>query len=229
MGDAAETLPTSLDWYRQAANWLVGLSTGAVALGLTVIGELKKQSAATKLLAAATGGTLVLTVLIGVFFYLFILNFANIRERRRDDQRKLADSRDVPARQQLERRIAKAKDDEREYLQSINFYYRLMIVVFPLSLLFIVGTITASVVTSGGGEGDHRVIRLPTGTPAAGRTFILDQKSGRLWEISGYDRPGSAVRVVPVPVGAPAAPAGPSADSAARDPVAEAVAPPLRR
>lgn len=217
MDTATNQLPISLDWYRQAASWIVGLSTGAVALSLTAVGELKKQAPGTKLLAGFTGGTLVLTVIVGVYLYLFIVNFANVREIKQDRQRKLVTTRDSPARKQLEVKIGKDDEKEREYLKSINVYYRVLIALFPLSLLFIVGTITASVVISNNPEGDYQIVQLSGAGSLTGRVIILDKKTGRMWEISEAGPAGTAMRAVPVqrevvvqsrsrPAGAPASP-----------------------
>lgn len=55
-GTSSESeLPVTLDWYRQAANWLVGLSTGAIAASLTFMDKLRPVGLVVRVLFVFAG------------------------------------------------------------------------------------------------------------------------------------------------------------------------------
>jgi hypothetical protein len=81
-GNAAPALPVTIDWYRQAANWLVGLSTGALAVGLTLADRVQAQSVTVQRLFLASGLAFLIAVVAGVRFYLWVTTYANQREQR---------------------------------------------------------------------------------------------------------------------------------------------------
>ena len=78
----APALPTTIDWYRQAANWLVGLSTGALGVGLTLADRVQAQSVWVQRLFLFSGLAFLIAVIAGVRFYLWIITYANQREQR---------------------------------------------------------------------------------------------------------------------------------------------------
>lgn len=75
-------LPPTLDWYRQAANWLVGLSTGALAVELSLLETIQKQPSGVKLLFTLTGMMYLAAIVTGVFFYYYMTAYANRLETK---------------------------------------------------------------------------------------------------------------------------------------------------
>jgi hypothetical protein len=87
-------LPETLAWYRDAANWIVGISTGALA-GTLAIRDVFAGAGRPVQVAVGLGVLLfVVAIVSGVQFYLWIVTFANQRERRLHLE---AESAPVPA------------------------------------------------------------------------------------------------------------------------------------
>lgn len=75
-------LPPTLDWYRQAANWLVGLATGVLAVGLSSADKIPFETPGQQWIACLCIVCFLVTVGSGIAFYFWITSFANCLERR---------------------------------------------------------------------------------------------------------------------------------------------------
>lgn len=75
-------LPETLGWYRDAANWIVGISTGAVAGVLAIRESLTEADPPAQMAAGVSAIAFVFAIVAGIQFYLWIVTFANQRERR---------------------------------------------------------------------------------------------------------------------------------------------------
>ena len=73
-------LPETLQWYRDAGNWLVGLSVGALAY-LATAGPQLTDGVVSRLLVPLTALLFGVAAFTGVFFYFWLLTFANCIER----------------------------------------------------------------------------------------------------------------------------------------------------
>lgn len=80
--ESTETLPATLSWYRDAANWVVGLSTGGIAGALAYHKDLASASRTALAIFTASTIALFLAVLAGIQFYFWITSYANQLERR---------------------------------------------------------------------------------------------------------------------------------------------------
>jgi hypothetical protein len=86
---AATQLPQALGWYRESANWLVGLSVGALAAAANCADKLLKANAFLKVVFMLSGGGFLIAVVGGVAFYYWLLRLGNALESRRPDDAKI--------------------------------------------------------------------------------------------------------------------------------------------
>lgn len=74
-------LPETLAGYREAANWLVGLSTAALAGSFALLEKILPAPLATRLLLAGGAAMLLVTAAAGIVFYFWLLEIGNLIER----------------------------------------------------------------------------------------------------------------------------------------------------
>ncbi|MEP6620184.1 MAG: hypothetical protein ABJE47_12755, partial [bacterium] len=127
-------LPATLTWYRDAANWMVGLSTGALAAGFAFKTELLSASSTARALFAFGAIAFFIAVIAGIQFYFWITSYANKRELR--DRVRASLDTVTPA----DRPAAEAKIDRLEGRMKVadmfyGFFYYLLLVAFHLGVV----------------------------------------------------------------------------------------------
>src|SRR2546428_1116612 len=78
---AKPALPTTLAWYRDAANWVVGLSTGALAAGLAYRDEIQLAERTPRVVFSLSALAFLVAVVAGIQFYFWITTYGNQLER----------------------------------------------------------------------------------------------------------------------------------------------------
>src|SRR5262245_19153548 len=66
-------IPKTLDWYREAANWVVGLATAALGAAFITLGSISKLELIPRLAVIAGGLCLALAVSCGILFYFWLI------------------------------------------------------------------------------------------------------------------------------------------------------------
>ncbi len=113
MTDLAVTeskLPTTLGWYRDAANWVVGLSAGALAAAITQIDRVRGAGRGPEAIFVVAAILFLIALVSGIQFYLWLTSYGNARERS-----------DAPRMEKAERRF--------------GFFHDLMIWTFHLGII----------------------------------------------------------------------------------------------
>lgn len=170
--------PKSLDWYRQAANWLVGLSTGGLLLMTSLIGDVRDADRWTSLSFALAGLAFLLSVICGVLFYLHVLTLGNTIERLAEislgDE---ATSQDKEKRQKLETKKERA---EHWFL----LFYRGVLLFFPIGLLFTAAVLVLTIVERPPPPNGFVVVNGVRSTLAGEAdtvSLLVDVHEGRSW------------------------------------------------
>jgi hypothetical protein len=160
-------LPATLDWYRQGANWLVGLSTGAIAAGLALTDKIQGLGSGSVWLLRLAGLAFLVTVVAGVFSYFFLNSIGNALELRAGVREKIAKGDTQALQDELKVHQGKLEKAHGRYW----VLYTVCLVAFPVGVLF--GAIEVWQITS----------RRPA--PIAQR-----------WRVTGVDVPGMAAVMV---------------------------------
>jgi len=172
----ASTLPATIDWYRQAANWLVGLSTGALGVGLTLADRVQAQSVWIQRLFLVSGLAFLIAVIAGVRFYLWIIDYANQREQRD----KATKPEDIAAAGQ---RMATA-------VRGYSSWYRALLWSFTIGVGLAAGDIVMLVTREHPTPGHWTIVSSPV--PLAGcetrpGTFLLNADTSAVWLLERSD------------------------------------------
>jgi hypothetical protein len=195
--DPPLALPVTLDWYRQAANWLVGLSTAAIGAGFSVAGKVRAQTVPIRIVFLASGFAFLVAVLGGVFFYLWITNYANQLEQR------AARLPETPANTVQAQDAALATASKR-----YTFFYELLLWSFPAAVLLVAVDVILVVCQPPGQPEIALVagaIAHDRGTPQEGAVLLKDG-SGTVWILSRDDSGKTVWRGIgfdPVPASHP--------------------------
>ena len=174
-GNTAPALPVTIDWYRQAANWLVGLSTGALGVGLTLADRVQAQSVAVQRFFLLSGLAFLIAVLSGVFFYLWITTYANQREQR--DKAKPED-------------VAAAEQRMGTSMRRYSFMYQALLWSFTIGVGLAAGDIVMLVTREHPTPGHWTIVSSPV--PLAGcetrpGTFLLNADTSAVWLLERSD------------------------------------------
>jgi hypothetical protein len=185
----ANALPATLQWYRDGANWIVGLSTGAIAASIAYYDKfvlLDRLALAVLLLAM---GAFTLSVLCGILFYIWVIAYGNQREYVERLQRDLAAAAgDAHKTHALKLQITASEAKRDGALEHMRAFYKPLLWTFfagvialalsagayianprPPETLWSVQTMTTTAApTSPGEHAQSLVIR-------------LDTKSGEAW------------------------------------------------
>lgn len=152
-------LPTSMDWFRQSANWLVGLSSGGLAWLGSMYFDKRIDHIANwvDLLYAAAALAFVIAIIAGVSFYSWLTNFASHYEKETESSKPgpketepapaIAEGADpngttsapvAPPAAEKGRSTEQIKA-ERKYA----FYFNILKWAFPIAVVFTVGVVVA--------------------------------------------------------------------------------------
>lgn len=137
-------LPVTLSWYRDAANWVVGLSTGALAAGFTYREPIQSAPPFVRGVFVAAAILFLVALVAGIQFYFWLTTYGNQRERRErvaagmPQTRKEEQEKEV-ALQDAEQRLQRAS---RRY----GYFYALLLWAFHLGVLGY-AVVTASLFT----------------------------------------------------------------------------------
>jgi hypothetical protein len=182
MNDDRSELPVSLPWYRDAANWIVGLSTGAFAGSMAYFDKFVLFDRGSLVVFLLTGAAFLIAIVLGVWFYLSVIYFGNQREfvvtltRQREatvgDRDRESISRTIAKHQG--RRDHAQKRIGRLYLPMIGaFYVGLGLLVFS-TLIYVCNARSA-----GGTWVMQSAVRVqPERTADSKSVIILELKSG---------------------------------------------------
>jgi|SRR6266566_1592342 len=131
---AQQSLPVTLDWYRQGANWLVGLASGVVAANLALVDKITGAAFWVEVVDGIALFLLLLVVVAGVFFYWWLTTYGNKREKKSSLEEELARETDPAQKASLEKKIQEAQ--QRMALAQTAFanWYKVLLWCFPLGL-----------------------------------------------------------------------------------------------
>lgn len=210
MAEDTKSLET-LDWYRQAGNWLVGLSTGAIATGLLLGKEIKAASPKTQGFFMLAGVCFLATILFGMYYYFWILKYGGAKALKWEFEERLhsavTSGTPLPVAEETKlQNEVKAKEKVMEKGKKIvGLLLFLLLVFFPGgALLAAVGVLELMIqnpkipgkflVLSVAGDSTAGVQRNPT-------TLLLSETDGRTWELVGDEPRSRFWRCIPrVPV-----------------------------
>lgn len=138
---APSELPATIAWYRDDANWIVGLSTGALAGAIVYKSDVLSAPPVTQLIILAAVICFFASVLSGIQFYVWITSYANSREFR--DQRKRDLSTEPAAKHdKIQADITSAERQMELAQRRYGYFHTILLYVFHLGgLLFAVGMI----------------------------------------------------------------------------------------
>jgi hypothetical protein len=133
MGDNQN--PDSISAFRDGANWLVGLSAGAVTAALAYYDKLGAAPLAVRVTVVATVAIFLLSILFGVMYSFHLNSCMNARQRRREYHEKLqADPGNTESANWREKRDA-ADNQLKECQASVNFHHYASLTTFAVGLL----------------------------------------------------------------------------------------------
>jgi len=178
-------LPETLGWYRDSAQWILGLSLGGLAgfVGLAGFSErISNSGTGPKGVFLAAGGTVLLAVVAGVLFNLFLAQFGNALER----EHALRENKSIeePVRKELAKKIKKGKGNA---ARGYALCYWGLLICFFLSLLCFAGVGCWLLVTPTE-KAERPVYDFATlrDRPWSGETniYLLDKNTGQLYRFS---------------------------------------------
>lgn len=138
-------LPATLSWYRDAANWVVGLSTGALAAAFAYREDIQAATQTPRVVFVAAAIAFLIALLAGIQYYFWITTYANQRERRDRLQSSLTS---VPSEEQpaAQAHIADAAKRMERAEQRFGYFHTLLLWSFHFGV-FGYATVTAVMFT----------------------------------------------------------------------------------
>jgi hypothetical protein len=208
-GSSESSLPTTLDWYRQGATWIVGLSTGALAFSVGWLRDRPLDSPwMNRSLGAASFFFLAATV-TGVVFYWHLTTAGNRRETLATNRRELADGPRATAHEaEAARRNGLTQDNTKLEADLRRTEARLGL-LYVLSLgwlacaaaslfLFISIAVWATEGQAVAAKGEFVPLGPLSSAGSGDRqvAFLLNKDTGEIWELDvARDRPTSLRRL----------------------------------
>lgn len=128
-GTTQGELPVTLNWYREAANWLVGLAAAATAGSIALLETVRVAQASLRLSFALGLVGLSAAVVSGILFYWWLLKYANLLEV--DRRCRAASWPLLPSGPQDQKRQA----DLNEAKTTYAFFHNALLWAFTLGLL----------------------------------------------------------------------------------------------
>ena len=185
-----EELPETLNWYRESGNWLVGLSTGAIAAGLAFGVDLSSRSQAAFISLIVAGVCFILVIVLGVLFYFWIIKLGG----------HILDRKEITAAgSPRANELTAAASNVDEARQNVSSLYTVLLFAFP------VGCIAAAIGTAfaiaNPQQSTHYAI---AGCDAAAASpnvcaVLLDVDTGRVWLLDRNSTGGYFWRAVTPP------------------------------
>lgn len=203
-------LPESLDWYRQSANWLVGLASGALAITASLAEKLIAQGRISKILFTFEGLSFLVTILCGVTFHFLLVSYGNSLELKHWAPPEQKES--------FQRRIGDAA-------ASYPKFYYAMVISFAAGAIFL-ALLAFSAILPGQKSGiSQEVIILPEASQpialyAEGPILLVDRKLGEVWEVRKTPQSGWIIRKVQQVMTGPPNPRAASPSSSSSAPLA---------
>lgn len=183
--NAPRALPTSMDWFRQSANWLVGLSLAALAwLGGRYEARTDHAWIPLEVLYACTALAFVVAVLCGIGFYHWLTYFASLYER--EDPKKPAATPETPG--AADNADGRLKDSPRDKARRrYGHFFNALKFAFPLGVLLSIATIVTERYGSSTAVAAGSVLlidgRAQDSTCTKYSVLKLDTKSGLVLEL----------------------------------------------
>lgn len=180
------SIPATLDWYRQGANWLVGLSTGAVAIGLTNLERIEGSEGHIKILCGLAGVFFLVSILSGILFYFWLSTLANGLESKERHSTSEATETDPTKKADLQGKVKRAEAKVTKARRWFPRFYWALIVTFPFGVILVSGAILATLARQKSDPPSYSIIAIPVasssgGTPTAASVMRFEKKSGKAW------------------------------------------------
>lgn len=130
-------LPATLDWYRQIANWIVGLAVGALALTPQWAGASTASTWPIRVLSIVTGLLLLIAVHSGIRLYIWLTDLGHCHERAHALSELTFDSEGSILEQAAnhETEVSKTNQDMKNAERHVGFHWNWLLFVFPLAML----------------------------------------------------------------------------------------------
>src|SRR6266404_8705035 len=103
-------LPETLTWYRDGANWIVALSTGAIAVGFGVRDGLTVGTNLARTAFLLAGLAFAAAVSAGVFLYFWLTAYGSRHEKRSRLSQELSTEQDASKKVSIKREVDAAAD-----------------------------------------------------------------------------------------------------------------------
>lgn len=132
-------LPHALDWYRQTANWLVGLSAASLAWLSTVAFDVLATHSWSIYLLIGAGLAMVLALLAGIYFYISLTAYGHAFEELFKANELLDAETDSNKKSELQ---SKVDEESKRMKSSENWYgalYLIMVICFTFGVMSITG------------------------------------------------------------------------------------------
>jgi hypothetical protein len=171
-------LPATLTWYRDAANWIVGLSTAALAAGLTYREEIRAAAQLPRLIFFISALAFLVALVAGIQFYFWLTTYGNQRERR-DGLRGQSEAESKDA----ESKMARAARRFGRWYGILLWAFHVGIVGYAVSTIWLLSKDD----TAGRPEASWSLAVVPA-QDCCGRgrpqLFKIEEHTGRIWYLT---------------------------------------------
>lgn len=182
-----------LNWHREAGNWLVGLSTGAIATGVLMGTQLKPANSWVKAVFVVAGICFLATILVGMLYYFWILKFGGTKVRKQELANQVASaatSGNPPAAEEmknLEDELREKGEKLEKARKKINPLHTALLVLFPFGAILAAIGVLGLIIPGAETSRKFSVVSITgdsTVEPRHGRTsLLLSETDGRTWEL----------------------------------------------
>ena len=201
------SLPETLSWYRDGANWVVGLSTGALAAGLAYREQLQGTTWQPRAVFIVAAGAFVVAVVAGLQLYFWLITYGNQHEQReRLSSQLAAPNADKSApnadKSTLEERLADAKKHADRALSVLGNLYYVLLLSFHVGVAGYAFTTIVLLSTTAPAKPEWS-IAWPGDCPgatcsgAAPRAVVIETGLGKAWYLASDSTGATAWRPLP--------------------------------
>jgi phage shock protein PspC (stress-responsive transcriptional regulator) len=195
-------LPTSLQWYREGANWVVGLSTAALGAGFALRADVLTAPTAGRIGFVVSSFAFLVAVVTGILFYFWLNFYANESENLERIKAEAAPMDEAA-------RVEMTKESKRQISRATSWYQRLYYVLFGAFFAGILGymLLTAAMFWhTMPPEESWELLTVPCCVAARCRVpqphvLRIEKRSGRTWYLTS----DSTVPARWIPIAAPVA------------------------
>lgn len=176
-------LPASLGWYREAANWLVGLATAAIVFSITNVETLQLQSITAWLYALMLLAFLVST-LSGIVFYFFITEYAHNFLKREQCAALYALAGSTPEQKaRYATNCVTSQTDANKSADSYNLYFMIMLPSFAVGVLLAFSLAVGMVLIKKPDKTarSYKLQPVPTTLLTPHGVMMIDEATGTSW------------------------------------------------